>query len=216
MDISKALRILRDHGEPEGDKHYRPDRHFLGNRICAHAANPIARKATQSTSSLAAHLTKSVQTFWVTGTSAPCTGVFKPVWLDGDVLPDIGPSPGENFDPETLWWRHEALHRRILLDFKHRIAAFSEERDDLEARFLQDAKQRENTPSSPDSTAVGKIKPGNGQILKSHLTEEAFIESDTAESRWLEKIRTLPIRNKPHFVYRRFWKGQNQKSVFSF
>ncbi|MBU1339958.1 MAG: C69 family dipeptidase [Acidobacteria bacterium] len=214
MDIPKALRILRDHGEPEGDNSYRPDHHFLGNRICAHAANPISRKATQSTASLAARLTKSVQTFWVTGTSAPCTGVFKPVWFDGDVLPDIGPAPGDNFDPETLWWRHERLHRAVLLDFQHRIAAISEERDELEARFLQDAAQLEGTPPSPDSTAVGTVKPRKGQILKSLLTEKAFRESDTAESRWLENIRSLPVRNKLGFIYRRFWNGQNQKAGF--
>ena len=212
IDIPSAFRILRDHGEQEGKNHYQPDRHFLGNRICAHAANPIARKATQSTASLAARLTKDVQTFWVTGTSAPCTGVFKPVWIDGKVLPDIGPSPGEMYDPKTLWWRHEVFHRTVLLDFQQRIAAFSGERDSLESRFLHDVEQLEGAMPSQDSADVGAVKTENNQNLKFNLTEKAFRESARAVSRWLERIRSLPIQNKPGFIYRRFWKDMNHKT----
>ncbi len=56
-------------------------------------------------------LQKECQTHWATGTSAPCLGVFKPIWIEGGVLPDIGPLPKGTFNPQTLWWQHERLHR---------------------------------------------------------------------------------------------------------
>ncbi|MFH1852997.1 MAG: C69 family dipeptidase, partial [Candidatus Neomarinimicrobiota bacterium] len=45
LDLPAAMAILRDHG----DEDYRPDSHFLINRICAHSANPVARHSAQST-----------------------------------------------------------------------------------------------------------------------------------------------------------------------
>jgi len=183
IDVAHAFRILRDHGGTD----YSPDKHFLGNRICAHAANPIARKATQTTSSLVAHLKPGDFTFWVTGTSAPCTGIFKPVRFEGPVLPDstdFGPIPGSSFDPETLWWRHEMFHREVLRDFQPRLQSIATERDELEQKFL----------------SCGPL-PSN-----------CFEEAAAAEDRWLEKVRQLHSRRKPHFIYRQFWKKQNREA----
>ena len=73
----------------------------------------------------------------ITGTSAPCTSVFKPVWFGGG-LP-AGPAPGKRYDPSTLWWRHELLHRATLQNYPERIATFAKLRDDLEAQFLTQA-----------------------------------------------------------------------------
>ena len=53
---------------------------------------------------------------WVTGTSGNCVSIFKPVFLGVD-LPDLGPYPTEHFDPRSLWWKHELLHRRAMADF---------------------------------------------------------------------------------------------------
>lgn len=181
IDVPHAFRILRDH---EGEE-YRPDRHFLGNRICAHAANPLARKSTQTTSSLVAHLKPGDLTLWVTGTSAPCTGIFKPVWFEDHMLPDspnIGPIPGSSFDPKTLWWRHELLHREVLRDFQPRLRSFAAERDEMEKKFLSHVS----------------------------LPQYCFTEAAAAEDRWLEKAREIPLRRKPNFIYRKFWKKQNR------
>lgn len=198
-DISRAFRILRDHGEPPGDEGYRPDKHFLGSRICAHAANPIARKATQSTASLAARLTERDRTIWVTGTSAPCTGIFKPVWFAGGVLPNVGPAPGKNYDPRSLWWRHERLHRRVLEDFQARLKAYSARRDELEGHYVREA---------GEPAGIQDIGKGAGFAL----TERAFAESDRALSRWMDETAAVPVGKRPGPIYRRFWAKQNRKA----
>ena len=79
FDVKDAFAALRDHGTDN----YAPDGHFLMNHVCAHSANGIARDAAQSTSSLVAEL-GSENTFWATGTSAPCTSIFKPIRFNDD------------------------------------------------------------------------------------------------------------------------------------
>lgn len=192
IDIPYAFRILRDH---DGGK-YRPDTHLLGNRICAHAANPVARKSTQTTASLVAHLKPSEITIWVTGTSAPCTGIFKPVWFKGNVLPDIPTMkmvPGKTFDPNTLWWRHELLHREVLNDFQPRLNSFAEDRERLEAQFFSKA-----ASSDKNSRAT--------------LMQACFLEANSAEDQWLKRVKEIPIQRKPNLIFRWFWNKQNREA----
>ena len=192
IDLPYAFRILRDHN----GNVYKPDRHFLGNRICAHAANPLARKSTQTTASLVAHLKPGDITVWVTGTSAPCTGIFKPVWFKGNVLPDIPylkTIPRGSFDPNTLWWRHELLHREVLRDFQPRLDAYSGDRDKLESKFL----------SGTVSSALDSL---------TSFTHDCFSDASDAEDRWLEQVKEVPVRRKQNFIYRWFWNKQNRKA----
>ncbi len=69
---------------------------------------------------------------WVTGTSAPCTSLFKPVLFETG-LPPQGAAPTDRFDAAASWWRHEQLHRAMLADFGPSLAALEGERDALEA-----------------------------------------------------------------------------------
>jgi len=190
IDIPFAFSILRDHDSEE----YRPDKHLLGNRICAHAANPIARKSTQTTASLVAHLKPNEITIWATGTSAPCTSIFKPVWFEGNVLPDIPEIkmvPGKTFDPNTLWWRHELLHREMLRNFQPRLDSFAKDRDRLEAQFFSRA-------------ATSDKKNRNA------LTQACFSDAHDAEGLWLERVKEIPVQRKPNFIFRWFWNKQNR------
>jgi len=189
LNVSDAFAILRDHGgEP-----YRPDGHFLMNRICAHAANPLSRHASQSTASLVAHLTPSKNTFWATGTSAPCTGIFKPFWIKGDTFPDLGPTPGEQFNPDSLWWQHEQLHRSVLRDFQNRLSLYCGERDQIEKEFI-------NRSQSVKST----------DLLSFSRSCLQTAQEETGE--WINKVRGLPVQRSPKFIYRRYWEKQNRKA----
>ncbi|MFQ6606928.1 MAG: C69 family dipeptidase [Fidelibacterota bacterium] len=184
FEVKGAFALLRDHG---GEKLYRPDRHFLMNHLCAHSANTLSRHATQSTASLVAHLSSQAITVWVTGTSAPCTGIFKPLSLDGSEFPDFGPKPEGKYNPETLWWRHEKLHRAMLLDFPSRLATIHQDREQLETNWLE----------NPPHTSV------------------AFQESLALEEEWLERISTIPVKENVKLSYRRYWRKQNQKAGIS-
>jgi len=191
IDINSAIQLLRDHRE----NGYRPHAHLLGNRLCAHAANGLTRNATQTTGSLVAHLKKEVQTFWATGTSAPCTGIFKPIWFNGEVLPHMGPTPGGIFDPKTMWWHHEKLHRSVLLDYPTRIRLFSRERDELKRSFISRAS---------DTTEEKKWT----------VSEEAFTQAKEATSKWIDLVQEAPLKDRTNMIYRQYWQRQNRKSGF--
>ena len=68
--------------------------------------------------------------------AAPCTSIFKPLWLDTP-LPDLtGPAPTGTYDPQTLFWRHGRLHRAVLADYPTRSAVLTAECDALEQEFV--------------------------------------------------------------------------------
>ncbi len=119
--------VLRDHGGvgPQG-----------GLRMvmpCAHASWLPTRASGQTTASMIACLDQAAgPRVWMTGTSSPCLSVFKPVGFGHDALRGL-PQPGDVPDGESLWWRHERLHRAVLADYDRRRAAFEAERARLEA-----------------------------------------------------------------------------------
>lgn len=189
FDAAAAMALLRNHGPGT----YRPDSHFLGNRICAHAANPLSRHAFQTTGSLVADLGPGRRTFWATGTAAPCTGLFKPLWVGNGDLPDIGPKPGAFFDPETLWWHHEGLHRSVLADHGRRLSAYSQERDRLEARWVAEA---------------GSVK----ETERNAFTADAFGEARRCTDQWIRQVRAVSPQTRQGWIYRRYWKKQNRKA----
>jgi secernin len=76
------------------------------------------------------------RTHWISGTSAQCLALFKPVSVDTPV--DIGPIPDGHDDGESLWWRHEHMARTVMRDPDRLANLFLAERDALEARWLTD------------------------------------------------------------------------------
>ena len=192
MDVISAIEILRDHGV----KDYRPDTHLFFNHVCGHAANRLTRNATQTTGSWVAHLKPGQETYWATGTSAPCTGIFKPIWFQEDVLPHMEPTTTGTFNSHILWWHHEKLHRSVLLDYSHRIAAYLKERDSLETSFIKKA-----------SESISERRWS--------LTEKAFQDSWNATERWTAHIQDIPIQQRSKWMYKRYWKKQNSKVKIS-
>jgi secernin len=189
MNPAAAMKILRDHQGAE----YRPDSHFLGNRICAHAANRLARSATQTTGSLVAHLKPEIQSYWATGTAAPCTSLFKPVWFNANVLPDIGPPPGGTYNAASLWWQHEQLHRSILPDFATHLQALSLERDQIEKAWMEEA-------------------AGISAPRQWGLTQAAFRQARQKTSEWIKQIRSASAHRQNQWTYRRYWQTLNRKA----
>ncbi len=182
-----AMAHLRSHHSES----YNPSSHLLSNSICAHAANPLTRHASQTTGSLIAHLRKDKPLFWVTGTSAPCLSFFKPVWFEKEVLPDLG-QPVEVFDNKSYWWSFERLHRTVLHDYRSRAPVVKIDQSTLEAEIIQKV--------SVD---------GKGGY---ELTEEAFDRSRKVNDELYEKIKGIPISGRPNLFYRRYWKKLNKQA----
>jgi secernin len=117
---------LRDHAGLS------PHQGLVMKMPCAHATFWPTRGAGQTTSSMVARLGMTGPELWLTGTSSPCVSVFKGVRFDGDFTP--GPAPKESgADTESLWWRHERLHRAVLRDWEARAPAVI-----AQARALED------------------------------------------------------------------------------
>lgn len=72
----------------------------------------------------------------MTGTSAPCTSLFKPVSVDSPV--ELGPVPANTFDERTLWWRHEQLHRLVMRNPAALLGRYRVERDATEAEWVRE------------------------------------------------------------------------------
>lgn len=187
LDVRTIMGILRDH---DTDR-YRPGGHLLQDRLCSHAGNGLTRDSAQSTGSFVAHLTPELQTYWATGTSAPCTGIFKPLWFNGRVLPNTGPEPGATYDSQSLWWFHEGLHRAVLKDYVHRMSLYRQERDDLEDRFIADA------------TGLDIEKQYGVSVA-------AFEEARINTGKWIRRVKAAEVRNRENRLYRGYWKKQNR------
>ncbi|MBN1583700.1 MAG: C69 family dipeptidase [Anaerolineae bacterium] len=195
--VQDMMRALRDHGSAGQDPQWNPSRGKMS--VCAHAAEPVVRSG-QSTASLVAHLRADLPTYWMTGTSAPCTGLFKPFHL-GPLPPEIG-DPAGTYDEHSLWWSHERLHRAVIADYATRMPLYVEERDGLEAAFV-----------SEEDTLYRQIIDADLQVQQRQITELdrlCFDRAAVATRRWTERVRATPIQNRPSLIHRTFWRKQNR------
>ncbi len=171
------MRALRDHGEGHAGPVYSLLTGAMG-APCMHAGGVLA--ASQTTASWVAVLAPTGISHWVTGTAAPCTGLFKPVSVDAPV--DFGATPGDRDDGASLWWRHERLHRRVMRDPVALGGLFREDRDALEAAWL----------SSPPPSA------------------DAFEEGDRRLAQWTARVEAAETADRRPRHVRRYWQRRDR------
>jgi dipeptidase len=195
VNIKDVMNVLRDHGETV-DNGWRPDRGVTGSNVCMHAGfGPV--RSSQTVGSMVSHLHSDCATHFFTGTAAPCTSIFKPVWLDSG-FPEMGSAPDGNFNPETLFWRHEQIHRQTILDYPNRIRLHREERNELEDWLIHQA-----------FSAV-KTSP----LDRLELTEKSFQAVIEAEAAWLERLKNAPLVKRNGYLYHTAWMGFNRASAY--
>lgn len=180
--LGDLMAVLRDHGTGDAVPRYAVTTGAMA-APCMHAGGTVA--AAQTTSSWVAELRPAAAAHWVTGTAAPCTGLFKPVRV-GEPL-DLGPAATDRFEPRSLWWRHELLHRRVLTDPAHLAERFASERDEIEARWIAD-------PPAP---------------------ADAFTEADRLLADWTRRVSTGPVRDTRPVWARRYWHTRNRRAGIS-
>lgn len=189
ISVRTVMNTLRDHGEDDRP----PAAGLTGAEVCMHAGfGPV--RGSQSTGSMVSYLHPEHLTHFFTATAAPCTSIFKPVWLDAR-LPDTGPKPTGMDDPKTLFWQHERLHRLTLDDYPARIALYQGDRNALEVRFADEA----------------LALAGSGPEARGDFSERCFSEAAAAEVDWLERVRDQPARDGG-WLHRRAWRGFNRQA----
>ena len=195
ITVDTMMKILRDHGTVSSSaKNLRQG--VLGADICMHAGYGPVRNS-QTTGSMVSHLLPKIQTHWLTGTAAPCTSLFKPVWIDSG-LPVTGPVPRGSYDPSTLWWRHEAFHRQVIRDYATRISIFKQDRDQLEESFIRNTLQ--------------VIDRGHNE--RALFSKRCFIQSEEATRRWTEKVCEADLQSQYGRLYQAAWRDFNKKAGF--
>jgi secernin len=172
------MRILRDHGDGQSAPCYSWLNGGLG-APCVHAGGLVA--ASQTTGSWVAELRPGAIRHWTTATAAPCTGLFKPISVD---QPLDMPRPTERADDESLWWRHERLHRAVMRDPNRLGPRYFAERDEIEAAWAV---------APPDSQA-------------------AFAEGDRLLARWTADVLSQPGRDVRPWYVRRYWAKKNARA----
>lgn len=188
ITVETFMRLLRNHNDGT-ENAFRPDKGFTGSSVCMHAG-PGPIRGSQTVGSMVSHLDGEVPIHFVTGTAAPCTSIFKPVWIDAPA--DMGPPPGAIYNEETLYWRHELLHRTMLQDMSL-LEKFQSERNALEDKFISRA------------LLISK-KDGNS---RRDFSNQAFADADKLEKAWLSRLSETPNKNQSLW-HKSAWKKWNR------
>ena len=170
---------LRDHGD-EPSPQWSPINGAL-SAPCAHAGGKVT--STQTTASWVADL-RAEPLHWVTATAAPCTSLFKPVRVHQPT--DLGADPINRFDAESVWWRHETVHRLALRDHAASTARFLAARDRTEAAWL----------ANPPSTAA------------------AFAQAHGLEAAWAADLAGAHLPDRRPGWLRSLWSTLNDQALF--
>jgi secernin len=192
ITAQSVMGILRHHNDENFDPQ---NSSILDMDVCMHAGfGPV--RASQSTASMVVHLDGTTPIVFVTGTSAPCTSIFKPMWIASRdaSFPSLGPVPTSQADSASLYWTHERLHRATLLNYPERIKTYASDRDELEKKFVQGALNL--TQASAKERA--------------DFSAQCFHEAAQAESDWLKRVEQVPAHKK--FLSASAWNGFNKKA----
>ena len=191
LGIADFFAILRDHGDPSPAA-FCPDRGLFQSQICNHAGwGPV--RISQTTGSLVSRLTPGASTHFVTGTAAPCTSLFKPIWVDTPVVLDKLPA-GEAFDSKSLFWQHEMLHRLVLKDYQQGMQFITPRRNKLEADLLKQAL----SASESDLTE------------RQSVARQAFEKARNLDNECRVALKSLPVVKSKGFLYSHAWRKWNK------
>ena len=190
VGIESMLATLRHHK----DEHFDPQNGVTEVDICMHAGfGPI--RISQSTASMVAYLDGDHPLVFATGTSAPCTSIFKPFWVDAASFLEREPLPTHQADANSLFWSHERLHRATLLNYPERMQTYAADRDALEKRFIADALKLHNNASTKE---------------RAEFTAACVRESRAAEADWLKRVQAVPA--KKSLLHSMAWDGFGKKA----
>jgi len=190
ITIRDAFNLLRDH--PQG---YHPSK-MNGPSICMHAGP--GGVMWNACGAMASEAGPEGIMGWFTGTSGTCTSIFKPVFSGID-LPDMGAYPRETFDPQSMWWIGELLHRRAMADFDNAVPAIQKDFAALEDKFILEAR------SVIKGTAAEKKQ----------FMDECFYRAAQATSEWIYRLAGRTDLKFEDAAYAEAWAQYNREAGFT-
>ena len=184
-----VFKIMRHHGQG-----YHPASAEAHRNVCIHAG-PQENRWWQADGVMVTDVGAQGTVIWVTGTSGNCVSIFKPVFLGLD-LPDLGPTPTEHFDPRSLWWKHELLHRRAMADFDNLVPEIRSDFDALEEDFL---------------AASGSVRRGTAGEKRDFM-QYCFRKAMEATDAWIGRLRKRSDLRFEDPAYRLMWQKLNAEA----
>jgi secernin len=186
IELKDMIDVLTDHGAQANDEGGELLFGGLG-QICMHAVDPLI-SSSQTTASLAVELSPGRPRAFFTGTSAPCTSVFRPVAFDVEAHQNP-PEPGLVFAKGSLWWEHELLHRELLRGF-YRLAQYRKQADEYQAKLLsQTQSQSGPNPESYAGVAAAAWEQAIDQTRQWHSAVVDLPRRDnrSLRTKWLHR-----------------------------
>lgn len=189
ITVKTAFDVLRQHGES-----YDPATAPVHTDICVHAG-PQEDRQWQATGAMVSEVGADGVIGWFTATASNCLSIFKPVF-PGVELPNMGPYPNEQFNPESLWWKHELMHRRAMADFQNIMPDIRPDFEAIEAEFIAQA------PTVLKGSANEKRE----------FVADCFHEAEKATEKWTKQLSSrtdLAFRDPD---YRIMWQKYNSQA----
>lgn len=189
VSIETMMQTLRHHKDADFD----PRNGINDQDVCMHAGfGPI--RISQSTASLVTYLDGTNPILFATGTSAPCTSLFTPFWMDTASFLNDEPAPTHQADANSLYWSHEKLHRAVLENYRERLAAYAEDRDEMEKRFIKGALRLQHASAKE----------------RADFSRTCYAEKRAAEAEWLKRVQAMPAKRS--FLHAMAWDGYSAKA----
>ncbi len=189
IDAATFFELMRHHGDG-----YHPATPQVHSNLCMHAG-PQKDRWWQADGVMVADVKGNDIIVWATGTSGNCVSVFKPLFPGVD-LPDIGPLPTEHFDPRSLWWKHELLHRRAMADFDGAARDIRADFARLEATFLQESSTARKGTSAE----------------KRDFVDSCFRRAIEQTDMWIDRLRVRTDLEFSDPDYRAMWRKLNAEA----
>ena len=200
ISVSSFIKALRSHNVKTETK-FNPRKSSMASP-CLHASSFLT--PSQTTGSHVADLRPNLQIHWVTGTSAPCTSLYKPLVLKQGIYDFY--QGGKTFDEKSMWWKHELLHRLILKAYQPLINVYKTERDQLENTWIKQVETLINDPTTHPTHIFETTK----QFLETALKKEdewlQKVKQKVKSSNLSPRVSLLQIR------YNLYWKKWDKKA----
>lgn len=178
--VLDAMAVLRDNGTGGGPRWSPVTGSMVGPNM--HGGGLVA--SSQTVASWVSDLAAGIH--WATGTAEPALSMFVPLRVGAPLDESTYLTAGvdNTADVESLWWRHERVHRLALRDWVGSERMLGPERDRMQAHWVADPPP----------------------------TDEALEDADARYDEWRKLLADLGAPDTRPWWLRRRWAGYDRRA----